>query len=47
MSLADLRRISITPSALLLFVERYSNACTEHLFTDNSLGVETVRNYKP
>ena len=29
----------------LLFVERYSIVCTERLFTDNSLDVETVRNY--
>ena len=29
----------------LLFVERYSNVSTERLFTDNSLGVETLRNY--
>ena len=29
----------------LLFVERYSIVCTERLFTDNSLEVETVRNY--
>ena len=26
-----------------LLVERYSNVCTENLFTDNSLGVEIVR----
>ena len=29
----------------LLFVERYSNVSTERLFIDNSLGVETLRNY--
>ena len=46
LSLDDLRRTSTTPSARISFVERYSNASTEHLFTDNSLGVETVRNYK-